>query len=135
MLLEKIAMNVPKKAYSITVPRFLKKGFFYKLYPLSNIIGGSRRIMNSISKCTDKSVMYFSTSISLRTAPAAMPINTVRPASCKYLCPLFFRICPKVIASITRKSMINISTEKSAYKQVLIIDVILTSSSLSFSAN
>jgi len=43
--------------------------------------------------------------------PAIMPSKVVRPASYKYLCPLFFKKWPKVIDIISKKSMINISVE------------------------
>jgi len=47
---DKIAINVPKKLYTAIVPIFLKKGFFYILYPDSKMIGGSRRSMNKLLK-------------------------------------------------------------------------------------
>ena len=40
---EKIAMNVPRKEYASTVPKFLKKGFLFMLYPDSKMMGGRRR--------------------------------------------------------------------------------------------
>lgn len=40
----KIAINVPRKLYAKIVPMFLKKGFFFILYPDSKIIGGSKII-------------------------------------------------------------------------------------------
>ena len=44
-----------------------------------------------------------------------MPRMTVRPDSYRYLCPDFFKKCPKVMASISMKIMIKISVEISIY--------------------
>lgn len=49
-LLKVMAINVPIKENIITVPIFLKNGVFYILYPDSNIIGGSKTIMNKLTK-------------------------------------------------------------------------------------
>ena len=46
----KIAMKVPTKAKAMTVPKFLKNGFFYRLYPDSKIMGGSSKIINKLLK-------------------------------------------------------------------------------------
>ena len=50
MLVDMIAMNVPKKANIKIVPMFLKNGFFCMLYPDSKIIGGKSRIINKVTK-------------------------------------------------------------------------------------
>ena len=52
----KIAMNVPKKLYAKTVPKLAKNEVLFILKPDSNMMGGSRRIMNRFPKCFDKFV-------------------------------------------------------------------------------
>ena len=50
-------MKVPRKEYASTVPKFAKNGFLFMLKPDSNMIGGSKRIMNKLPKCFDRLVM------------------------------------------------------------------------------
>ena len=71
------------------LPALAKKGFFFMLYPDSNIIGGNNNIMNNLTKWLETLVIYASTSIILRISPAKTPISTVNPDSYKYL-DLFF---------------------------------------------
>ena len=106
-----MAMNVPRKLKAITVPMFLKKGYFYMLYPPSKMIGGSNKIMNKLLKCYDIFLDRKFSFVYLITMPAIIPSSVVSPASCKYLCFDFFRKWPRVIASIIRNSIIKISVE------------------------
>jgi hypothetical protein len=52
----KIAMKVPMKLKARIVPMFLKNGFFFILYPDSNMMGGSNRIRKRSVKCFDRFV-------------------------------------------------------------------------------
>ena len=45
-----MAIKVPRKEYASTDPTLRKKGFFCMLYPDSKMMGGSRRIMNKVTK-------------------------------------------------------------------------------------
>lgn len=55
--------------------------------------------------------MYSVTPSNLNNKPANRPINTVAPASYKYLCPLFFRNPPNIAASINKNSIRRISID------------------------
>lgn len=52
-----IVIKVPKNEYNIKLPMFLKNGFFFILYPDSNIIGGNNRIKNILTKWLDRLVI------------------------------------------------------------------------------
>ena len=111
-------MNVPKNAYIVMLPKFLKKCFFCMLKPLSNMIGGRRRIMKSLTKWFERFVVYSSMLIDLRMRPAATPTKVVKPLSYRYRWPLFLKKCPPMIDNMSKKSIIRISVLSSIYMSV-----------------
>lgn len=106
-----IAIKVPKKEYVRTDPKFLKKGPFYILYPLSKIIGGSNNIIKILVKWLEMCLVTSIIANYFKINPEIIPISVVRPASCKYLWFDLYKKCPLDIANINKNTMHNISVE------------------------
>ena len=77
-------IKVPKNAYIIIPPKFLKNGFLSMLYPASKIIGGRR---NSRKKSTLRLIIGAkspSYPIKDKNPEKRIPMIVATPASCKY---------------------------------------------------
>ena len=64
--------------------------------------------------------MYTVTPSLMKMEPAINPRITVRPASYRYLCPLFFKNLPRLIAIISRNIMRRISMAALPYFNYII---------------
>ncbi len=89
----------------------MKNGPFYILYPLSNIIGGSNKIIKILVKWLDMCLVTSIIANYLRINPEIIPMSVVRPASYKYLWLDLYKKCPLEIASINKNTMHKISVE------------------------
>ena len=96
---------------------FLKNGFFCILYPDSKIMGGSSNIMKRLLKWFEMFAIIVPIASSLSKNPHSIPINVVRPASCKYLCFDFLRKWPDDMAIISKKMRHRISVEITDFMQ------------------